>query len=79
MLIARDARLTEVIVGYANGLGQFEFRLGGNLVGKGAIDCEERRIVAWGAGASQELSAPPLYERPAYARDAVLACVRHWR
>ena len=30
MLIARDPRLTEVIVGYANGLGQVEFRLGGS-------------------------------------------------
>ena len=79
VLIARDPRLTEVIVGYANGLGQLEFRLGGNLVGKGAIDCEQRRIVAWGAGASHELSAAPQCKRPAYARDAVLACVRHWR
>jgi hypothetical protein len=41
VLLARDARLTEVIVGYANGLGQLEFRLGGNLVGKGAIDCSQ--------------------------------------
>ena len=54
-------------------------RLGGNLVGKGAIDCEERRIVAWGAGASHERRPPPLCTRPAYATDAVLACVRHWR
>jgi hypothetical protein len=79
VLIARDPRLTEVIVGYANGLGQLEFRLEGNLVGKGAIDCEERRIVAWGAGASDERRVPRLCSRPAYASEAVLACVRHWR
>ena len=79
VLIARDPRLTEVIVGYANGLGQLEFRLGGNLVGKGAIDCEERRIVAWGSGASHERRVAPLCRRPAYASGAVLGCVRHWR
>jgi hypothetical protein len=60
VLIARDPRLTEVIVGYA-------------------IDCVERRIIAWGAGASHERRVPPLCKRPAYVRDAVLACVRHWR
>ena len=53
-------------------------RLGGNLVGKGAIDREARRIVAWGAGASHEGRVPPLCKRPAYATAAVLACVRHW-
>ena len=78
-VIARDPRLTEVIVGYANGLGHIETRFGANRVGKGAIDCEQRRIVAWGAGASHELGVPPLCKRPAYATDAVLACGRHWR
>jgi hypothetical protein len=77
VVMARDPRLTEVIVGYANGLGQIEFRLGRGVVGKGAVDCEERRIVAWGAGASDEQLAPLC--RPAAATGAVLACVRHWR
>jgi len=78
VVMARDPRLTEVIVGYANGLGQIEFRMGARIVGKGAVDCEERRLVAWGAGASHEQQVPPLCERPAGATAAVLACVRHW-
>jgi hypothetical protein len=75
---ARDPRLTEVIVGYANGLGQIEFRLGGRRRGKGVVDCEERRIVAWGAGPSSGEPVVPLC-RPAGGTAAVRACVRHWR
>ena len=77
VVMARDARLTEVIVGYANGLGQIEVRLGRGVVGKGAVDCEERRIVAFGTGATHVQLAPLCH--PAAATGAVLACVRHWR
>ena len=77
VVMARDPRLTEVIVGYANGLGHIEFRLGGRLAGKDAVDCEEGRIVAWGAGATHEGLAPLC--RHAAATTSVLACVRHWR
>jgi hypothetical protein len=73
---ARDPRLTQVIVGYANGLGQIEFRLGPRIIGKGAVDCREGRIVAWGAGPSPEAFAS-VCRAPA-ATTAVLACVRHW-
>lgn len=79
MLVARHPGLTEVIVGYANGLGQIEFRSEGNGIGKGAIDCERRRFVALGAGASHIRHMPPVCDRPAHAAGAVLACVRHWR
>ncbi len=79
MLLERHPRLTEVIVGYANGLGQIEFRFGANGIGKGAVDCELRTFVALGAGPSDSPDIAPVCERPAYAPHAVLACVRHWR
>ena len=77
VVMAREPRLTEVIVGYANGLGQIEIRLGPGVSGKGAVDCEEGRIVVLGAGATHEQLAPLC--RPPAATAAVLACVRHWR
>jgi hypothetical protein len=77
LVMAREPRLTEIIVGYANGLGQIEFRVGRGVAGKGAVDCAEGRIVALGAGATHAELAPLC--RPAAATGAVLACVRHWR
>jgi hypothetical protein len=50
----RPLRLTAVIVGFGNGLGQVEFRAAGRLVGKGAIDCETGRFVAIGLGAEHD-------------------------
>jgi hypothetical protein len=79
MLLARHPDLTEVIVGYAHGLGQIEFRFGRNGIGKGAVDCERRRFVALGAGPADPPRLPPVCERPGHAAGAVLACVRHWR
>jgi hypothetical protein len=66
----RPLRLRAVIVGFANGLGQIEFRAVGRLVGKGALDCETRRFVAIGLGAEHERMAPLCGGR--------LACARHW-
>jgi hypothetical protein len=56
-------RLVELAVGYANGLGQIEYRLerragdlrrlgitGTTALGKGAVDCEAGRIVVWSMG-----------------------------
>jgi hypothetical protein len=77
VVMAREPRLTEVIVGYANGLGRIEIRLGPGVIGKGALDCEDGRIVALGAGATHERLAPLC--PPAAATGAVLACVRQWR
>jgi hypothetical protein len=59
-----------VIVGFANGLGQIEFRASDRLVGKGAIACETRKVVAIGLGAEHERMAPLC----AGGR----ACARHW-
>ncbi len=66
----RPLRLQGVIVGFANGLGQIEFRGAGRLQGKGAVDCETRRFVAIGLGAVHERMAPLCGGR--------LACARHW-
>ena len=66
----RPLRLTAVIVGFGNGLGQIEFRAAGRLVGTGAVDCETRRIVAIGLGAEHERMAPLC--------DGRRACARHW-
>ena len=71
----RPLRLRAVIVGFANGLGQIEFRATGRRIGKGAVDCETRRFVAIGLGAEHERMAP-LCGRP--RGDAALACVRNW-
>jgi hypothetical protein len=49
----RTLRLRAVIVGFANGLGQIEFRAAGRLEGKGAVDCKTRRLVAVGLGAER--------------------------
>ena len=65
----RPLRLKAVIVGFGNGLGQIEFRAAGRLVGKGAVDCETRRIVAIGLGAEHERMAPLCDGRRACARD----------
>ena len=66
----RPLRLVAVIVGFANGLGQIEFRASDRLVGKGAIDCETRKVVAIGLGAEHERMAPLCAGRR--------ACARHW-
>ncbi len=71
----RPLRLRAVIVGFANGLGHIEFRAEGQRLGKGAVDCETRRVVAIGLGAEHERMAP-LCGRP--PKGAALACVRHW-
>jgi len=65
----RPLRLQSVIVGFANGLGQIEFRAAGRLGGKGAVDCETRRLVAIGLGAEHERMAPLCGGRRACARD----------
>jgi hypothetical protein len=74
----RSIRLRAVIVGYANGLGQIEFRAApGRLIGKGAVQCEVRRFAAVGLGAEHSpiRMAPLCGRRPGHA---VLACVRDW-
>ena len=74
----RPLRLRAVIVGYANGLGQIEFRAApGRRIGKGAVQCEERRFAAVGLGAEHPRirMAPLCGRRPGHA---VLACVRDW-
>jgi hypothetical protein len=74
-------RLDEVIVGYANGLGQIEFAAtvaGGRVHGKGAIDCAARSIVALGFGREAERHAPLCRPSPERRTHATLACVRHW-
>ena len=73
----RPLRLRAVIVGLGNGLGQIEFRAAGDLIGKGAVDCETRRLVAVGLGVERAPMAP-LCGRSPRGRDAPLACVRHW-
>jgi hypothetical protein len=72
----RPLRLRAVIVGLGNGLGQIEFRAAGRLVGKGAVDCETRRLVAVGLGREHARTTPICGRRP--PRSAALACVRHW-
>lgn len=72
--------LDEVIVGYANGLGQIEFAatVGGRRAhGKGAIDCPARSVVAFGLGPESE-PVSPLCGRPPRRTHATVACVRHW-
>ena len=66
----RPLRLQSVIVGFANGLGQIEFRADGRLVGKGAVDCETRKLVAVGLGAHHVRMAPLCGGRR--------GCARHW-
>jgi hypothetical protein len=70
-------RLRAVIVGYANGLGQIEFRAAGRLHGKGAVDCETRRLVAVGLGLEREHMAP-LCGPSQHPARATLACARDW-
>jgi hypothetical protein len=74
----RPLRLRQVAVGYANGLGQIEFRSAGGVVGKGAVDCEARKLVAGGAGASHERRLAPLCARTTRNISGVAACVRRW-
>ena len=76
--VAGPLRLSAVIVGYANGLGQIEFRAApGRLIGKGAVQCEEGRFAAVGLGAEHSgiRMAPLCGRRPGHA---VVACVRDW-
>jgi hypothetical protein len=74
---SRPLRLRAVIVGYANGLGQIEYRAADRLLGKGAVDCETRRVVAIGLGAEHERMAPLCGGRRPPDGTA-LACARHW-
>lgn len=71
----RPLRLRAVIVGFAHGLGQIEFRAAGGLIGKGAVDCDARRFMAVGVGAEHARMAPLCGRRTS---AVVLACVRHW-
>ena len=73
----RPLRLQAVIVGYANGLGQIEFRAAGRLHGKGAVDCDTGRLVAVGLGHERERMAP-LCGRSQRPVGAALACARDW-
>jgi hypothetical protein len=73
-------KLRELAVGFANGLGQIEIkaRAGARLgEGKGAVDCEQGRIVAWGMGITppgQEVAAVC----PAAPQGGPVACAREW-
>lgn len=73
----RPLRLQAVIVGFGNGLGQIEFRAAGRLEGKGAVDCEMRRLVAVGLG-PEEAGMAPLCKGGRPDRGGAVACVRHW-
>jgi hypothetical protein len=73
----RPLRLQAVIVGLGNGLGQIEFRAAGGLIGKGAVDCATRRLVAVGLGVKHVRMAPLCGPR-SRGKGAALACVRHW-
>jgi hypothetical protein len=85
--------LREVTVGYDNGLGQIEYtltrraadlrRLGvatSRAEGKGAIDCERRKIVVWSMGMpighERNRHRARLCPRPAAAKRVSVACVR---
>jgi hypothetical protein len=87
-------RLLELGVGFANGLGQIEFRVDrraddlrrlgvvGTLAhGKGAVDCSTRQVVVWSMGmATRRVPDFVICPRPRAARDAaVVACARRWR
>jgi hypothetical protein len=77
-------RLAELIVGYANGLGQIEYKLTPPAEGKGAVDCEKGEIVVWTGARPRPVGAEqavgPLCPRPdPPALDSAVACVRHWR
>lgn len=87
-------QLREVIVGYANALGQIEYKLTrraddlrrrgittSGVEGKGAVDCERRRVVVWSMGmVSRDTETGRLCPRPATAeKQAAVACSRRWR
>jgi hypothetical protein len=77
-------RLAELIVGYANGLGQIEYKLTPLAEGKGAVDCKRGEIVVWTGARPRRAPAGqavgPLCPRPdPPALDSAVACVRHWR
>jgi hypothetical protein len=77
----RRLHLVEVAVGYANGLGQVELKAadpgGARAEGKGAVDCEARRIVAFGVGVipSDQTTAPVC---PVAPGGGPVACARDW-
>jgi hypothetical protein len=73
----RRLTLRAVIVGYANGLGQIEFSAAGRLHGKGAVQCESRRLVAVGLGFERARLAPLCGGRRG-AGGAAVACTRNW-
>ena len=70
----------EVIVGYANSVGQLEFSAtinGRRAHGKGAMDCAARSVVAFGIGPEDDHPTARLC--PPARTHATVACVRHWR
>jgi hypothetical protein len=87
-------RLLELAVGFANGLGQIEFRVdrraddlrrlgvvGTVAHGKGAVNCSTRQIVVWSMGmATRPQPELVICGRSRAARGAaVVACARRWR
>jgi hypothetical protein len=76
-------RLRELIVGYANGLGQIEYKLTPPSEGKGAVDCNRRELVVWTGDrppvlSTEEVTAPLCPQPARLPEEAVVACVRHW-
>jgi hypothetical protein len=72
-------RFDEVIVGYANGLGQLEFSAtvaGVEAHGKGAMQCDTQAIVAFGLGPAGGLRVARLC--PPARAHAMVACARDW-
>jgi hypothetical protein len=86
-------RLLELAVGFANGLGQIEFRVdrraddlrrlgvvGTVAHGKGAVNCSTREIVVWSMGmATRPEPRFVICGRPRPALDGIVACARRWR
>jgi hypothetical protein len=87
-------RLLELAVGFANGLGQIEFRVerraddlrrlgvvGRVAHGKGAVNCSTRQVVVWSMGMATRRQPDFVVcpRRRAAREDAVVACARRWR
>jgi hypothetical protein len=88
-------RLLEVAIGFANGLGHIEFRIDRRAddlrrlgitttiaYGKGALRCEDGRIVAWSMGMAAGRGDPhdgfEICPPPPTRVAAVIACARRW-
>jgi hypothetical protein len=87
-------RLLELAVGFANGLGQIEFRVdrraddlrrlgvvGTTAHGKGAVKCSSRQVVVWSMGMpTRRVPEFVICSRSRTAREAaVVTCARRWR